>query len=84
MEKFFDALLEKCLCQFYVSQVGLLQGIAGHDATCEAAVHALHSVFEEKNIEEVLVIEAGNIFITVNRKVFFHYIVIISPAILCF
>ena len=67
-----------------VSQVGLLQGIAGHDATCEAAVHALHSVFEEKNIEEVLVIEAGNIFITVNRKVFFHYIVIICPAILCF
>lgn len=65
--------------QFYVSQ-----GIAGHDATCEAAVHALYSAFEEKNIEEVLLIEAGNIFITVNRKVFFYYIVIICPAILCF
>ena len=54
---------------------------AGHEAGCEAAVHAMHDIFEEENTEAVLLVDASNAFNSVNRNVFLHNVSIICPAI---
>ena len=64
-----------------VASVGSLQVCAGHDAGCEAAVHAMHSIFDEENTEAVLLIDAGNAFYAVSRKVFLHNVRIVCPEI---
>ena len=63
------------------ASVGLLQVHAGHHAGYEAPLHAMHSIFDEENTDAVLLIEAGNAFNTLNRKVILHNILIICPAI---
>ena len=37
-----------------ITSVGSLQVCSGHEAGCEAAVHAMHDIFEEENTEAVL------------------------------
>ena len=64
-----------------IASVGSLQVCAGHDAGCGAAVHAMHSIFHEENTEAVLLIDAGNAFNAVNRKLFLHNVRIICPEI---
>ena len=64
-----------------IASVGSLQVCAGHDAGCEAAVHAMHSIFDEENTEAVLLIDAGNAFNAVNRKVFLHNVRIVCLEI---
>ena len=64
-----------------ISSVGSLQVCAGHEAGCEAAIHAMHSIFQEQSTEAVLLVDASNAFNSVNRSVFLHNIAIICPAI---
>ena len=64
-----------------VSSVGSLQVCAGHDGGCEAAVHAMHQIFDESSTEAVILIDASNAFNSVNREVFLHNIAIVCPAI---
>ena len=64
-----------------ITSVGSLQVCAGHEAGCEAAVHAMHEIFEEENMEAVLLVDASNAFNSVNRNVFLHNVSIICPAI---
>ena len=64
-----------------IASVGSLQVCTGHDAGCEAAMHAMHSIFDEENTEAVLLIDAGNAFNAVNRKVFLHNVRIVCPEI---
>ena len=64
-----------------IASVGSLQVCAGHDAGCEAAALAMHSIFDEENTEAVLLIDAGNAFNAVNRKVFLHNVCIVCPEI---
>ena len=64
-----------------VSSVGSLQVCAGHEGGCEAAVHAMHKIFQEEDTEAVLLVDASNAFNSVNRKVFLHNIDIVCPAL---
>ena len=45
-----------------------LQLCAGQDAGCEAAIHAMRSLFAEENTEAVLLVDASNAFNSLNVK----------------
>ena len=64
--------------------VGSLQVCAGQDAGCEAAVHAIHRIFDQEESEAVLLVDASNAFNSVNRKVFLHNVKVICPSISTF
>ncbi|XP_066936770.1 uncharacterized protein [Clytia hemisphaerica] len=64
--------------------IGSLQVCAGQDAGCEAAVHAMRTLFEEDESEAVLLIDAANAFNAVNRNVFLHNVKIICPPLSTF
>ena len=53
----------------------------GHEGGCEAAIHAMHQIFQEQQTEAVLLIDASNAFNSVNREVFLHNIKVVCPAI---
>ena len=48
--------------------VGSLQLCAGQDAGCEAAVHAMSSIFSEDNTKAMLFVDASNAFNSLNRQ----------------
>ena len=64
-----------------LKSVGSLQVCAGHEAGCEAAVHAMQQIFHEQDTEAVLLIDASNAFNSINRNVFLHNVNVICPAI---
>ena len=64
-----------------ISSVHSLQVCAGHEAGCEAAIHAVHTIFENKSTEEVLLVDAVNTFNFVNRELFLISIFITFPAL---
>ena len=64
--------------------VGSLQVCAGQDAGSEAAVHAMHRIFDQEESEAVLLIDASNAFNSFNRKVFLHNVKVICPSISTF
>ena len=64
--------------------IGSLQVCAGHDAGCEALIHAMKAIFEEEETEAVLLVDASNAFNTVNRNVFLHNIKVICPPLATF
>ena len=47
---------------------GPLQTCAGHLSGCEAAVHAMHQVFESTEAEGVILVDASNAFNCLNRQ----------------
>ena len=53
---------------------GSLQLCAGHEAGAEAAVHAMHDVFQSNETEAVLLVYADNAFNSTNRKTLLHNI----------
>ena len=67
-----------------VSSVGSLQVCAGHDAGCEALVHAMRSIYEDEETEAVLLIDAANAFNSVNREAFLKNVNVICPSIATF
>ena len=64
-----------------ISSVSSLKVRAGHEACCEAAIHAMHTTFEDEKTEAVLLVDAANGFNSVNRQVFLHKICIICSPI---
>ena len=64
-----------------ISSVGSFQVCAGHEARCEAAIHAMHHIFEEEATDAVLLINASNAFNSINRKAFLHNISVVCPEI---
>ena len=50
-------------------------------AGCEAAVHALSSIFSEDDSDAILLVDADNAFNRINRNVILHNIRIICPII---
>ena len=60
---------------------GPLQLCAGQDGGCEAAVHAMCSIFQDSETEAVLLVDANNAFNSLNRKGALHNINIICPSI---
>ena len=52
-----------------ISSVGSPQICAGHEAGCEAAIHAMHTISEDWKTEAMLLVDAANAFNSVNRQV---------------
>lgn len=63
------------------SAAGALQTCAGHEAGCEAAIHAMKEIESMDDTEAMLLVDATNAFNTLNRKAALHNIGIICPAI---
>ena len=60
---------------------GSLQLCGGQVAGSEAAIHAMHDVFNDDNTEGILLIDAENAFNSINRKVLRHNLKLICPVI---
>ena len=60
---------------------GPLQTCAGHEAGCEAAVHAMREIFTFDNTEAILLVDASNAFNAVKRQAALHNIQVVFPAI---
>ena len=64
-----------------LESAGDLQLYAGQRVGCEAAVHALSSMFSEDYSDAILLVDADNAFNRVNRNVMLDNIRIICPII---
>ena len=60
---------------------GSLQVCAGHKSRSEAAVHAMNSLFQYKETDAVLLVDASDAFNSLNRAAALHNIRIVCPAI---
>lgn len=60
---------------------GSLQVWAGLRSGSEAAVHAMHSIFEEEETDAVLLMDASNAFKALNRTAALHNIRVLCPPI---
>ena len=64
-----------------LSATGTLQLCAGQIAGCEAAIHAMQSLFEDDNTEAILLVDATNAFNSLNRQLALKNISSTCPAI---
>ena len=64
-----------------IDSVGSLQVCAEHEGGCKAAVYTVRTVLEREDSEADLIIDAANIFNSVNRNVFLHNMRIIHPLL---
>ena len=67
-----------------INSVGSLQVCAGQNAGAEAAIHAMHDIYENKDTEAILLIDAENAFNSINRAAMIHNITILCPIISIF
>ena len=63
------------------SAVCLLQVCAGQEAGCESLVHATPEIYEGQSSEAVLLVDALNVFNSIDRNAFPHNIAIICPPL---
>ena len=61
--------------------VGPLQLCAGHDAGCEAAIHAMREIFDDEETEGVLLVDAKNAFNSLNRAAALHNCQALCPSL---
>ncbi len=62
------------------SAAGPLQTCAGHEAGCEAAVHAMKEIYSDDDSDAVLLVDATNAFNVINRQAALHNIRVLCPA----
>ena len=62
---------------------GCLQLCAGQEIGCEAAIHAMHKIFESNETEAILA-DAKNVFNSINRQALLNNIESLCPAIAVF
>ena len=60
---------------------GPVQACAGHEAGCEAAIHAMKEIMSSDETQGVLLVDASNAFNTINRQAALHNIGVICPSI---
>ena len=60
---------------------GPLQLCAGQDARCEAAVHAMRSIFSDSSAQGVLLVDASNTFNCLNRQMALHNMQVLCPPL---
>ena len=58
---------------------GPLQVCAGQDGGCEAAVHAMHIIFQDADTESCLLVDASNAFNSLNRRAALHNVSVLCP-----
>ena len=61
-----------------IRSVRSLQVCAGHEAGCEAAIHAKHSIFNKEETEAVPLIDASNASKSANINVFLQNVSVVS------
>lgn len=71
----------KVLSADVLQATGPLQLCAGHQAGCEAAVHAMKSIFKEEETEAIIFVDASNAFNNLNRRVALLNVHSTCPAI---
>ena len=64
-----------------VEASGSLQLCAGQKSGSEAAIHAMHAIFEADDMDAVLLIDASNAFNALNRAISLHNIRVLCPVI---
>ena len=64
-----------------VEASGSLQLCAGQKSGSEAAIHAMHAIFEADDTDAVLLIDASNAFNALNRAAALHNIRVLCPVI---
>ena len=64
-----------------VEASGSLQLCAGQKSGSEAAIHAMHRIFEADDTDAVLLIDASNTFNALNRAAALHNIRVLCPVI---
>ena len=78
-------IIGKCITrvtkQDVIDASGSLQGCVGHKCGSEAAIHAMHSIFEVDDTDAVLLINASNAFNALNRVAALHNIRVLCPTI---
>ena len=81
-------IIGKCLMNLVKEDVqkavGNLQVCAGQHAGAEAAIHAMRELYDDKECEAVLLVDASNAFNTLNREVMMHNIGILCPTLTIF
>ena len=60
---------------------GSLQVCAGHKSGSEAAIHAMHNIFEADEMDAVLLIDSSNAFNARNRAAALHNIRVLCPTL---
>ena len=60
---------------------GPLQLCAGQEAGCEAAVHAMHQMFESPDVEAAILVDATNAFNSLNRETALRNIQHLCPSL---
>ena len=78
LRRIIGKTVARVIKQDVMSSVGSSQVCAGHDAGCEAAIHALHNIFDQHETEAVMLIDAANAFNSANRKAFLHNVKVIA------
>ena len=78
-------IIGKCVMKIAKKDVievsGSLQLCAGQKSGSEAAVHAMHAIFEADDTDAVLLIDASNAFNALNRAAALHNIRVLCPMI---
>ena len=64
-----------------VEASGTLSLCAGHKSGSEAAIHAMHRIFDADETDSVLLIEASNGFNALNRAAALHNIRVLCPVV---
>ena len=78
-------LIGKCVSkmgkQDVIDASGPTQVCAGHKSGSEAAIHAMHDIFESDETDAALLVDASNIFNSLNRAAALHNVRVICPII---
>ena len=61
--------------------VGSVQLCAGQEAACEAGIHTMRNLFEDDGVEAVLLVDASNVFNSLNREAALRNIHIHCPVL---
>ena len=61
--------------------MGALQLCAGHESGCEAAVHALKSIYNSTETDAILTVDATNAFNSLNREVALRNVMQVCPPL---
>ena len=78
-------IIGKCVMNVFKGDVveasGSLQLCAGQKSGSEAAIHAMHAIFEADDTDAELLIDASNAFNALNRATSLHNIRVLCPVI---
>ena len=77
--KVFVSILKEDVIKF----TGTLQVCAGQEAGIKA-IHSMNMMYEDKNTDAILLVDAINVFNSLNRQLFLHNISYICPSIAIF